>query len=59
LFDRLNNRHIVYLDELLNTSATRKRIAQFFTFSVKQAIWRSDLHYTTATDALNELFDDE
>lgn len=58
LFDRLNNRYIVYLDQLLNTPKNRKHIAQFFNFPVKQTLWRSDLHYTTATDALNELFDD-
>ncbi|WP_290654409.1 hypothetical protein [Idiomarina sp.] len=40
------------------TKATKAAIASYFGFSVQQADWRSDTHYTTASERLARLFND-
>lgn len=59
LFQRNGNKHVIYLDKTLNNETSRKLIAAYFGFHESQAQWRSDLHYTTAPDALDEMFSNE
>lgn len=47
---------LVYLDKTLNGRATRQRIASFFGFKVGDASWRTDLHYTTRHEDLEDIF---
>ena len=51
-------RYLVYLDICLMTKATKAAIARYFGFNVQQADWRSDMHYTTASERLARLFND-
>lgn len=59
LYQRAKISPLVYLDKTLNTRATRVLIASFFEFEHEQAVWRSDLHYTTCLEDLDSLFGDD
>lgn len=58
LYQCNKKRYLVYLDTCLMTKATKAAIASYFGFSVQQADWRSDTHYTTASERLARLFND-
>lgn len=59
LYLRAQASPLVYLDRTLNTRVTRTLIARFFEFEPEQAVWRSDLHYTTCLEDLDTLFGDD
>lgn len=56
LWQRKKSCHLVYLDKTLLAHETRAAIAEFFQFDKSHAVWKSDSHYTTATDELDRLF---
>lgn len=56
LWQSKKNRHLVYLDKILLTPENRAAIAEFFQFGRSLAVWKSDNHYTTAADELDQLF---
>ena len=52
------HRSVVYLDDLLLRDEIKGRISAFFQLCAWTTLWRRDVHYTTADDALSSLFDD-
>ena len=59
LYQTTKEAPLVYLDKTLTTQASRDLISRFFGFPIEQASWRSDLHYTTRENELDDLFDDQ
>lgn len=58
LFQRDRSIPLVYLDKSLNRPAVRELIANFFGFDSNTARWRSDIHYTTHSGDLKDIFSD-
>ncbi|MDO9167481.1 MAG: hypothetical protein Q7U18_00065 [Methylobacter sp.] len=59
LFLKKENRPLVYLDKSLMPSENRLLISEFFEFEQGTALWRSDPHYTTSRNELDNLFDEK
>lgn len=55
LYRRETGRPLVYLDKTLNRPATRQLIACYFEFDAAKALWRTDLHYTTCHEDLEDI----
>jgi hypothetical protein len=49
---------IVYMDMSLDSENAKKLVSEFFELNDVNIIWKSDPHYTTDAQRLNELFDD-
>lgn len=56
LYQTRKGKFLVYLDRCLMTADRKVLIAEFFGFTVAQADWKTDLHYTTDNDSLNRIF---
>lgn len=56
LWQRKEDRHLIYLDKTLYSQKIFTAIAEFFQFKRSQAVWKTDSHYTTAADELDRLF---
>lgn len=59
LFQLKQEKPLVYADKTLMNAANKLLISQFFDFNPSVALWRSDVHYTTSKNELDQLFSDE
>ena len=58
LYSTAQDKHIVYMDKTLFTPSIKQKIADFFGFNIRNALWKKDPHYNTDQDELSHLFDD-
>ncbi|MDP1663569.1 MAG: hypothetical protein Q8L79_00445 [Methylobacter sp.] len=58
LFLKKENRPLVYLDKSLMAIENRLLISKFFEFEQSMALWKSDFHYATSKNELDNLFDE-
>lgn len=58
LFDLTRNRHRIYCDPVLLKPDIKEKIKAFFRLQALPVVWMRDLHYTTQTQQLDQLWDD-
>lgn len=58
LFDKTQNRSIVYLDIAILSVHVKELVCRFFDLEVANVLWRDDLHYKTSPADLDLLFND-
>ena len=51
------NKVIVYMDEVLHSEETQKTISDFFQLNDSDIVWKTDIHYTTESWKIDDLFD--
>ncbi|MCK5782841.1 MAG: hypothetical protein KAH06_00200 [Desulfobacterales bacterium] len=49
----------VYMDKVLHTNGIREIISEFFQMGGSGVVWKTDIHYTTQSHEIDDLFDDE
>ena len=47
---------IVYMDKALHTKRTREIISKFFQLGGTEVVWKTDIHYTTQANEIDDLF---
>ena len=52
-----DNQVVVYLDKVLRTKQTKQIISKFFQLSGAKVVWKADLHYTTESCDIDDLFE--
>lgn len=52
------NKAVVYMDKVLNSTETRKIVADFFQLNGDDILWKFDNHYTTTSSEIDGLFEE-
>lgn len=58
LYHRKHDIHIVYMDQLLFNTKAKDKIKAYFEISNENVSWKTDQHYTTKPDLIEQYFND-
>ncbi len=59
LYSKEEKKVIVYMDKVLFNEKIKRVIVEFFLLENVEILWKTDFHYTTLSNDIDDLFDDE
>lgn len=57
IYSTTTKKVIIYMDKVLHTKGIRQIISDFFQLADSKVVWKTDDHYTTQSDEVDDLFE--